>query len=185
MNGSTPALQDRVAALLPAWRGWLRAKHPRLEPLHGDVANEAAADLLAWCLGAGESVPEDDLRRVGFRILQRRASDCYRAVIKGWAMEELHPEHPDASAHTNPVAVLAHKRRLRRLIGFLASLSPEDQTLLVGEELGQQDAERKPMSPAERKRLARLRDRAREAIGKEDEAYFVSWTPEDHEGEES
>ena len=81
--------EDRVAALLPDWLSWLRIRHRSLASQHSDLVQEAAADLLRWLVRHHDTVlAEDDLRRVGFRILQRRGvADAFRESVGEWSRQ--------------------------------------------------------------------------------------------------
>lgn len=164
MTGSDAVFEQGVTALLPAWRAWLRIKHRRLEPHHADLLQEAAAALLSWGKINGVRTSAEDIRRVGFRILQRRVADAYREEVQRWAEEPLAAEQADPDASSDPPTALAHKQLLRTLVAFLTTLSAEDRELLIGKETGEYEKEPGAMSSAERQRLVRLRRRVSELL---------------------
>lgn len=163
--------EDRVAALLPGWLSWLRIRQRSLALQHADLVQEAAADLLQWLVRHHDTVlAEDDLRRVGFRILQRRVADAFRESVGEWSRQpserELEgvSELPDPSPGANPAQALQHARLMRALVEVLTELGPEERSLLLGDEMGDAVDEVGPRSAAERQRLSRLRERVRTTL---------------------
>lgn len=164
MSAGHHSIQDRVAGLLPLWRNWLRIKHRQLHMHHDDIVQEAAADLLSWSKDRALTLDEDTLRRVGFRILQRRVTDAVRSAVKHWANEEPSIEWPDTSADVDPALVLELKQRLRLLMAVLSEFDAEERAMLVGAEIGRGSEFQGPMNATTRKRLARLRERVSTAL---------------------
>jgi DNA-directed RNA polymerase specialized sigma24 family protein len=168
-----PALSpaDRVASLQGAWLAWLRVHHRALGEQHRDLVQESAADLLEWQARQPQPIADEDLRRVGFRVLQRRVADAFRRQVKDWSLG-MQPEGIDTLAVAagpiglapDPADVLQQERLLRALIEILTELTPEERALVVGEELGDANAEPTPRSDAQRKRLSRLRQRIRDRL---------------------
>lgn len=172
MNPEPPSThEDRVAALLPDWLAWLRIRHRSLASQHSDLVQEAAADLLHWLVGRHDTaLAEDDLRRVGFRILQRRVADAFRESVGEWSRQpserelEGASELPDTRPGANPPQALQHARLMRALVEVLTELSPEERSLLLGDEIGDANKDAAPRSAAERQRLSRLRERVRTTL---------------------
>lgn len=160
---------DRIAALIPQWRSWLRVRHRSIEHLHADLAQQAAADLLEWMQRASKTgLIEEDLRRLGFRILQRRVADAFRTHAAEWGREERatvvqrgEVEEVDTRADANPALAHQYGRLLRAVVALLAELSAEDRVLLVGPELG---PVAEPRTAAQRQRLKRLREHLRDQL---------------------
>ncbi len=160
---------DRVTDLVPQWRRWLRLRHRSIEHMHADLAQQAAADLLDWMHRASKpDLIEEDVRRLGFRILQRRVADAFRSQAAEWGREgstslaqrsEL--EEVDTRADANPALAHQYGRLLRAVVALLAELSAEDRVLLVGPELG---PVAEPRTAAQRQRLKRLREHLRDQL---------------------
>lgn len=153
---------------MPDWLAWLRLRHRALGTQHADLVQQAAADLLHWLdkRPAMRDVSDEDLRRVGFRILQRRVADAFRSAVGEWARQpadgDAAEDVPDARAEANPDVALQYSRLLRAVLGLLSELSPQDRALLVGEEWG--TSPDGPMTPGQRQRLHRLREHMRDAL---------------------
>ena len=163
---SADANANRFALLQKAWRMWLRIHHRSLVQQHGDLVQEATADLLEW-VAKHPGVEDEELRRVGFRVLQRRVADAFRSQVKNWAQSEQFENLSAEDAQSlptspDPMEVLQQDRLLRALLGILAELSVADRLLVVGEELGADRSE--PLDDANRQRLSRLRRRIRERL---------------------
>lgn len=161
-------LSDRVAALLPQWRTWLRLRHRSIAHLHADLAQQAAADLLEWMQRSRKTdLVEEDLRRLGFRILQRRVADTFRSQVAEWGRREGDADVPreeldvDARADANPEQAHHYARLLRSVMVLLAELGAGDRALLLGDELG---PVAQPRTAAQRQRLKRLRAHLREQL---------------------
>lgn len=160
---------DRVAALIPQWRRWLRLRHRSIEHLHADLAQQAAADLLEWIQRTSKTgLVDEDLRRLGFRVLQRRVADAFRSDAAEWgrrgsAADAQQGGHEEVDTRTDANPALAHqyRRLLRAVVALLAELSAEDRALLVGPELG---PVAEPRTTAQRQRLKRLRARLRDQL---------------------
>lgn len=161
-------LADQIAALIPQWRAWLHLRHRSIAHLHADLAQQAAADLLEWMqVSPKTKLVEEDLRRLGFRILQRRVADTFRTRVIEWAHgggdADIQGEDSvaDARADANPEQAHHYARLLRSVMALLAELAAEDRALLLGDELG---PPRQARTAAERQRLRRLRAQLREQL---------------------
>lgn len=164
---TAPAHVDELLATLRRdWLGWLRIRYSRVTAHHPDLVQQAAADLLQWAAQREQPATADELRRVGFRVLQRRAADLFRGRVHNWALEgdtAAEEELPGASSE-EPDAMLERKRLLRAIMTVLTEFSAEERALLVGDELGPQSRNAGARSPAERQRLRRMRTRLRQAL---------------------
>lgn len=121
---------------------------------------------------------------MGFRILQRRVVDEFRAQVGEWARRgsdsgmDAASEIPDTQPGSNPMRALQHSRLLRALVGVLSGLSAQDRALLVGDELGGSPTSGGPRSGAQREQLRRLRKRVREALIKKHGLDVQDWLEE-------
>lgn len=182
---SPTSAQDRVSVLLPDWHAWLRIRHRSLAAHHGDLVQDAAAGLVDW-LGkrAGSEISDEDVRRVGFRILQRRVIDQFRTQVGEWARQgsdaevDAISEVPDTRPDANPLQALQYSRLLRTLVGVLSELSAQDRALLVGDEIGEVPVSDGPRSGAQREQLRRLRKRVRETLINKHGLDVKSWREE-------
>lgn len=177
--------EDRVSALLPGWHAWLRIRHRSLATQHADLVQDAATGLVHWLAQhAGADISDEDVRRVGFRILQRRVVDEFRAQVSEWSRRDSDSdadaasEVPDTRPGSNPPQALQHSRLLRALVGVLSELSAQDRALLVGDELGGSPSIDGPRSGAQREQLRRLRKRVRETLVKKHGLDLKDWLEE-------
>jgi DNA-directed RNA polymerase specialized sigma24 family protein len=148
-NSASEPLQRQLAYLQPQWLSWLRLRHRSLAPLHEEITQAAAADLVEYVSRRPlAAVSDEELRKIGFTILRRRVADQYRSKVLIWADESaLHDlESPDPS--TNPEQVATYSRLLRTVLALLARLGPDSRELLLRET---------PLTDAERQRRSRLR----------------------------
>ncbi len=182
---SPTSAEDRVSALLPDWHAWLRIRHRSLATHHADLVQDAATGLVHWLAKrAGTEISDEDVRRVGFRILQRRVVDEFRAQVGEWARIgadsdiDAASEVPDTRPGSNPPQALQHSRLLRALVGVLSEMNAQDRALLVGEELGSSPTSDGPRSGAQREHLRRLRKRVREALIKKHGLDVQDWLEE-------
>ncbi|MBQ0942279.1 hypothetical protein KAK07_02900 [Ideonella sp. 4Y16] len=174
-----------MSALLPQWLAWLRIRHRGLAQQHADLAHDAAADLMQW-LGRQDRTDfsDSELQRLGFRILQRRVADAFRAQVHDWARQDGADEPdvlsqiPDLRPGANPQQALQYARMLRALVSVLSGLTAEERGLLVGDELGGSTAPEGARSGAERERLRRLRKRVKEELIKKHGFNVQDWREE-------
>lgn len=155
-------LEQSLASLHGDWRRWLRARHRVLAQSHEDIIQQASADLLVWARRRASPLESEELRRVGFRVLQRRAVDAYRDDVRKWATEPLLPEAQEAhGSDPSPQDALEFTQLLTAVVDLLSTLSKSDRELILRDELV--DGMEKPtaLTPAERKRLSRLREALR------------------------
>jgi hypothetical protein len=128
--------------------------------MHDDLIQQATADLLEWERRRERPLTEEELRRVGFRILERRVFDAFRDDVRRWASTEplANPddiETPDRS----PERSVEYSRLLKALIEVLTDLTPADRALVLRDEFSR--GKTSAMTDAERKRLSRLRQQIR------------------------
>lgn len=173
----TALLSDK---LLTALRGSLRrhghARFPLLRAEVDDLAAQAIGDLWKYLRDRGPAPPLDDVavQRIAYAIFNRRAADLYRksvsepgAGVEHGAAQDL----PDEGAG-DPAMTGLYRRMLRVCVAELADIPDADQMVLAiatGLAPGRHDA----MTPAERQRLHRVRQRLAAAIQRElgDNAY--------------
>ena len=162
MAALTFGQEHSLAALQSDWRRWLRVRHRSISHLHGDVIQQAITDLLEWLGRQEHSLSAEDLRRVGFRILERRAIDAYRDNVMHWASEPLDPMvavfH---STSRGPEESMEYAQLLKAVIDLLSRISPSDRALILRDELLGDSEKPSALTPAERKRLSRLRQELR------------------------
>lgn len=158
-------LESILASLQSDWRGWLRSRHRRLAALHQDLIQQASADLLEW-LGKREELPsEEDVRRVGFTVLARRAMDAYREEVKRWsqAQSEEREERPEP-IDPGPESAFQYAQLLRAITHLLSQMPREDRELILRDELLEGSDDFKAMTARERQRLHRLRQELRSKL---------------------
>jgi DNA-directed RNA polymerase specialized sigma24 family protein len=166
MSESSQQMRDRLIVTLQAlWLNWLRIRHREIRVQHQDLVQDAAEDLIRWIDSRMAKPPtEDEIRAVGFRILQRRVADVFRDKVAHWAdIKDSEVEQIDFSTTANPTKAISHAQLIKALVRLLARLRPDDRDLLLGRELGSvtQDP---PVSAASRQRLHRLRSQLRESL---------------------
>jgi DNA-directed RNA polymerase specialized sigma24 family protein len=150
----TASADAHIARLRPRWLGWLRLHRGRLADRHEDILQDAALDLAGF-LAKNPGLPEDDVNRVGFTILRRRAADEYRQEVVDWAGSEVLDVLPSERPADNPEEVLDQARVLKTVAGMLAALDRRSRELLLREETAAGAIA--PLSDAERKQRSRLR----------------------------
>lgn len=165
MASRTPGLDEIVESLQDDWRRWLRARQGSLSQSHEDLVQQATADLLEWVDRREAPLNLEDVRRVGFRILERRAYDAHRGAVRRWAEDA--PERDAeqlASPDSGPEQSAAYSQLLKVLIDMLSQLAASDRELILRDEFFGGAGRPSAMSPAERKRLSRLRQELRSQL---------------------
>jgi hypothetical protein len=150
---------DRLDTILkeirPQWMAWLRRRRPGLQSWHEDVVQDAATDLVQH-VSAPErrDLSDEDVRRIGFTILRRRAADSFRDKVLSWDSSAL-DQIADAARGANPEQVQEFTKVLRVVLELLAPLDRKTRNLIAHSQTSSLDDA--PLSDAERQRLARLR----------------------------
>lgn len=150
-----------LTSLNEGWRTWLRVRHGTLADLHEDLIQQATADLLEWEQRQPARVPDETLRRVGFRILERRVYDSFRGEVRRWASEPADPDDLESPDH-GPEQSAEYAKLLKALIEVLTHLRASDRALVLRDEFSK--GRSVALSPAERKRLSRLRKELKEQM---------------------
>lgn len=160
-----PNSEQSLVSLQHEWRRWLCVRHGPLTQLHEDVLQQATVDLLEWAAQRDGPLESEELRRVGFRILQRRAVDAYRENVRRWATEPLFLEGEDVqSPDLDPEESVEYAQLLKTIVELISYLSASDRDLILRDEFFG-GAEKSPaLTPAERKRLSRLRQQLQKKL---------------------
>lgn len=165
MAALTSGQERGLASLQSDWRKWLRVRHRSIAHLHGDVIQQTVADLLEWLGRQEQPLSEDDLRRVGFRVLERRAIDAYRDDVLQWAGGPHEPLAEDIhGVDRGPQESIEYAQLLKAVMDLLARLSPSDRALILRDEILGDSEKPSALTPAERKRLSRLRQELRDQL---------------------
>jgi hypothetical protein len=157
-------LERVLATAYPRWKAWLRLRHPSLRNFHAEIIQDAATDLTEYARSdRAPTLLDDDLLRIGFKILKNRMVDAYRSKTYRW-FESLSPDQlPSASPSSEPDARLRYAKVLRWVVGYVSRLSRNDRALILGRtELA--SSEPASLSGANRQRLSRLRAQLRQEL---------------------
>jgi RNA polymerase sigma-70 factor (ECF subfamily) len=175
------ASDDVIRKLLAEIRRYGHARFPPLRHEIEDLANETIADFVEYLAGArqaggekgaarpAEALDPLEMRRIAFAIFRRRAVDALRQAARRWtrSIDELgESEIPNAPDEDHAKRILL-RQMLRICMAELASMSKEDRNLLAmaGGIVSTESAA--ALSPRDRQRLHRLRERLAQAIRKE------------------
>jgi DNA-directed RNA polymerase specialized sigma24 family protein len=167
-------VQLAASDIVPDLRAMLRGRYRLLAHLQDDLIQQTLSDLHGYLLAASKpDMSDEDLRAITFSILKRRVADAFRDDARRRALNEALDE--PASEPTAPSAerVVRYRRMLQAVLRHVGELDPGDQALLLAEVTP--GAEAGAMSPAQRKRLSRLRERIRAALERE-----LGATPSDY-----
>lgn len=157
-------LGEQLTVLQDAWLSWLRGRHPSLANAHPDLIQQTTADLWQWVANQSDRPDLDAIRKIGFRVLQRRVADAFRAPERRWSafIEALDPENPrHADTDAQPPDALAFVQLLKAVSAVVSGLSAEERKLLFNEVPAAGAQRRKPLTTAQRKRISRLRQKMR------------------------
>lgn len=127
---------------------------------HDDLVQQTLADFYRVRRDQLSTFRAD--AQLALAILRRRIADHYRDIsreaIADYASED---DETDAarhfSVHSDAQLLLAHRRLLHRVLAIVMALPPRDRELV----LSRADGAERAMTPAERKRLSRIRTRIR------------------------
>ena len=162
-DASIHRLTDEVVReLRPRLRQYLRSRYRAL-PDQEDVVQETLVDLhRAVATYRLSDDVDQSISRLAFAILSRRAADRYRRQLREAILVDLDPEDEHNPISPSAEAVASYRQLLTIAMEFIATLRPEDRSLLLDQAVGvvRQDAQ----SPALRKRLSRLRAELREVL---------------------
>jgi DNA-directed RNA polymerase specialized sigma24 family protein len=171
--------QDRAAAaardVAPSLRQHLRSRFRLLAHEEDDLVQQTLVDLHVFLAKQDTSALTDsDLRALAFTIFNRRIADRIRADARDRAFASL--QLLDEPAAPSSERVVRYRRLLVAVLRHVASLSPDDQLLLLEDVLPQ--AKEAAHSGSDRKRRTRLRQMLSVAIEREFGAQ-----PKDYMGE--
>lgn len=156
MNNNPHLQRDALLEeLLPRWRRWLSLRYRSLVALHPEIVQDASADLVEYLSRARErTLADDEVRKIGFTILRRRAADAVRSRALEVAEDVPLDSLPTTDPSANPEEVENYARLLRAVVRLLAKLDRPARELLLRGEDGRSGT---ALSDAERQRLSRLR----------------------------
>ncbi len=165
----TSALGDRLPAMQEAWLSWLRIKHPALANAHGDLVQQTSADLLYWASNHQSKNYTEEVRQVGFRILQRRVADMFRDPARSWTSTG--DDEPATEAGLNvldgdsePSKSAEYFELLKAIVSVLSGLPKEERELLLRMDFSSEVIGHRPLTDAQRQQLSRLRQRMRHLL---------------------
>ena len=168
---SESRLNIRLDALLQdvrsQWQAWLRRRLPALESLHKDIVQDAAGDLVEYASAQGRAdLPDDEVRRIGFTILRRRAADATRRWSSSASREVSLTESFEPAVSGEPGRAEEYRKLLRAVIELMGSLDQDSRELLVR---GEYPTKTKPapLSDAQRQKLLRLRHELRRKLAEQ------------------
>lgn len=146
---------------------WLRIRHPSLGNSHADLIQQATTDLLQWLTRASRKPDIDTISRIGFRILQRRVADAFRAPEWRWAALIDVLDSNDTrlgEADEQPPDVLAFTQLLKAISAVVSDLSAHERNLLFRVSPAAGAERRDPLTTSQRKRISRLRKKIRKLL---------------------
>jgi hypothetical protein len=165
---SESRLNIRLDALLQdvrsQWQAWLRRRLPALDTLHKDIVQDAAGDLVEYVSAQGRAeLPDDEIRRIGFTILRRRAADATRRWSSSAGRQVPLTEAFEPAMSGEPGRAEEYRKLLRAVIELMGNLDQESRELLVRGEYPTK-GNPAPLSGAHRQKLSRLRHELRSKL---------------------
>jgi hypothetical protein len=163
---SESRLNIRLDALLQdvrsQWHAWLRRRLPALEALHKDIVQDTAGDLVEYMSTHDRAeLPNEDVRRIGFTILKRRAADATRR----WSSSASRQVSLTEAVEPAVSGELGRAEEYRELL-LMGTLDQESRELLVRGEYPT-NGEPAPLSDAQRQKLSRLRHELRRKLAEQ------------------
>lgn len=149
---------------MPRWTGWLRFRHRAVASQHQEIVQQAASDLHElMSTRVGAPLADEEIEKLGFTILRRRAADAYRDRSH-LLFESLPQERVEDIAEAGDAdRALRHKKIVRAIIVLLSHMDARDRTLLLRNEFPVSEPVL-PLTAAQRKRLSRLRANLRQQL---------------------
>lgn len=162
-EASRDLLEYLAQSVAPHLRQYLR-RHRLLASYHDDLVQETLADLIEYIRARERNPPSDaEASALAFTILKRRIADQFRQTARR-VVESLPPDRLPSVADSHDVeAAVGYRKLLWAVLSLLVDLSAEEQKLLLRGQL-QSQSPSFPLTPAERKRVERLRKRLRERL---------------------
>ncbi|HEX2828612.1 MAG TPA: hypothetical protein VHP37_19820 [Burkholderiales bacterium] len=162
MNDPRKSYEAFCERALPRLRRYLLRHFRPLSADHEDILQDALADLFAFVQRRNDVLSQDDeLMALAYAITKRRAADRYRGAVRR-AASELNAASTIAEVEEHDVR-FRYRELLSAVLLLLTDLSESDQQLLLREQLSSGD-KLEALTPAERKRLSRLRQMLRERL---------------------
>jgi DNA-directed RNA polymerase specialized sigma24 family protein len=165
---SESRLNNRLDSLLQdvrsQWQAWLRRRLPALDPLHKDIVQDAAADLVEYVSSPDRAdLPDDEIRRIGFTILRRRAADATRRWSSAAGRQVSLTDAFEPAVSGDPGRAEEYRKLLRAVIELMGNLDQDSRELLVRGEYPAK-GNPTPLSGAQRQKLSRLRHELRRKL---------------------
>jgi len=168
---SESRLNIRLDALLQdvrsQWQAWLRRRLPALESLHKDIVQDAAGDLVEYMSTRDRAdLPDEEVRRIGFTILRRRAADATRRWSSSASRQVSLTEAFEPAVSGELGRAEEYRKLLRAVIELMGSLDQDSRELLVRGEYPTK-GDPAPLSGAQRQKLSRLRHELRRKLAEQ------------------